>query len=109
MNFCLKNAPATFQRMVTEIFQDFLQSLMRVFIDDFSIFGNKAQYLDHLSLCLSRCRSTRLSLSPMKCAFCVRSGMLLGNIVFAHGVAVYPTKVAIIMMAPTPKTPKELS
>ena len=82
---------------------------MRVFIDDFSVFGNKAMHLQHLTLCLEKCQSSRLSLNPMKCAFCVKSGMLLGHIVLAEGIAMDPAKVAVIRLAPVPTTPRELS
>ena len=37
MTFGLKNAPATFQRMVQEIFNEYLTTFMRVFLDDFSV------------------------------------------------------------------------
>ena len=58
MNFGLKNAPTTFQRMVTKIFVDFLQSFMRVIIDDFSVFGNKDKHLEHLKLCSKKYRES---------------------------------------------------
>jgi hypothetical protein len=45
MTFGLKNALATFQRMVQEIFKDYLTSFMRDFLDDFSVFGDKADHL----------------------------------------------------------------
>ena len=52
MRFGLKNAPATFQRMVQEIFYDYLTNFMKVFVDDFSVAGEKAKHLFHLKLCL---------------------------------------------------------
>ena len=96
MNFGLKNAFATSQRMVTKIFANFLQIFMCIFIDNFSVFGTKLMHLEHLTLCLEKCQSSRLSLNPMKCAFCVKSGMLLGHIVSANGIAMDPTKVVVI-------------
>ena len=41
MAFGLKNAPAMFQRMVQEIFEDYLLIFMQVFLDDFSVFGSR--------------------------------------------------------------------
>lgn len=55
MMFGLKNAPATFQRMVQEIFYDYLTDFMKVFVDDFSVAGERAKHLFHLKLCLQRC------------------------------------------------------
>ena len=39
MLFGLCNAPATFQRCMTAIFVDFVENIMEVFMDDFSIYG----------------------------------------------------------------------
>nr|XP_043638023.1 uncharacterized protein LOC122609028 [Erigeron canadensis] len=40
MPFGLCNAPATFQRCMTAIFQDMLEKSVEVFMDDFSVYGN---------------------------------------------------------------------
>ncbi|KAJ9544345.1 hypothetical protein OSB04_024052 [Centaurea solstitialis] len=40
MPFGLCNAPATFQRCMTAIFQDMIEDCMEVFMDDFSVFEN---------------------------------------------------------------------
>jgi hypothetical protein len=39
MPFGLCNAPATFQRCMTAIFSDFIEEIMEVFMDDFSVHG----------------------------------------------------------------------
>jgi hypothetical protein len=39
MTFGLCNAPATFQRCMTAIFSDFIEEIMEVFTDDFSVHG----------------------------------------------------------------------
>ena len=47
MPFGLCNAPATFQRCMTVIFQDMIKDCMEVFMDDFSVFRSS------FDLCLS--------------------------------------------------------
>ena len=47
MPFGLCNAPATFQRCMLAIFEDMVEDIMEVFMDDFSVFGNSFE------LCLS--------------------------------------------------------
>ena len=39
MPFGLCNAPATFQGCMTSIFSDFIEDIMDVFMDDFSVYG----------------------------------------------------------------------
>ena len=108
MMFGLKNAPATFQRMVQEIFYDYLTDFMKVFVDDFSVGGDRAKHLFHLRLCLQRCRDTRLKLNPAKCAFAVKSGILLGHIVSKEGLSIDPDKVKAIQEMKPPGNSKEM-
>lgn len=42
MTFGFKNAPSTFPKWVQEVFAPFLSTFMRVFLDDFSVFGRMA-------------------------------------------------------------------
>ena len=108
MTFGLKNAPPTFQKWVQEVFAPFLNTFMRVFLDDFSVFGNRTQHLVHLRLCFEKCRQARLSLNPAKCAFAVRRGVLLGHIISEEGMQVDPRKVEAIEKAKPPANLKEL-
>ena len=108
MTFGLKNASTTFQRMVQGIFHDYLTSFMRVFLDDFNVFGEKAKHLAQLRLCLQRCRETRLSLNPTKCVFGVNSGVLLGHVISKEGISMDEKKVQAINDLEAPKNEKEL-
>ena len=49
-----------------------------------------------------------MALNPKKCAFVVKSGLLVGNVVSADGIAVDPDKVAVIMLASPPTTAKQM-
>ena len=40
MPFGLYNAPATFQRCMLAIFEDLIEDIMEVFMDDFSVYGD---------------------------------------------------------------------
>ncbi|MCO5606372.1 hypothetical protein L7F22_060560 [Adiantum nelumboides] len=60
MGFGLKNAPPSFQKWVQAVFAPFLTTFMKVFLDDFSVFGKKEDHLKHLRLCLEKCREARL-------------------------------------------------
>ena len=98
MMFGLKTVQATFQRIITEIFGEYIPGFMHVFLDDFVVYSKWSIHLQHLRLCLEICRIERLSLNPAKCAFGV-----------TNGIAVGPGKVKAIIKASAPKNAKALS
>ncbi|KAJ9545222.1 hypothetical protein OSB04_024929 [Centaurea solstitialis] len=70
MPFGLCNAPATFQRCMTAIFQDMIDDCMEVFMDDFFVFGNSFDAcLKSLDRVLARCEeispSSQLGKMPL--------------------------------------------
>ncbi|XP_065879878.1 uncharacterized protein [Euphorbia lathyris] len=80
MPFGLCNAPATFQRCMTAIFNDFIKDIMEVFMDDFSVYGDSFDScLENLDKVLSRCEETNLVLNWEKCHFMVDEGIVLGH------------------------------
>ena len=61
MPFGLCNAPATFQRCMMSIFSDMVEKFIKVFMDDFSVFGTSFDdCLTNLVLVLKRCEETNL-------------------------------------------------
>ena len=109
MMFGLKAAPATFQRIIAEIFDDYIPAFMQVFLDDFSMYGRQLEHLNQLRHCLDHCGQARLSLNPAKCVFFVTSGTMLGHIVSHERISMDPNKVQGILNAPTPSIAKALS
>ena len=109
MMFGLKTAPTTFQKVIQEIFNDYIPAYMQVFVDDFAVYNRNTKYFEHLSLCLERCQKGRHSLNLTKCAFWVTSGALLVHIVSQDGIAVHPEIVKAIMEALVPTNAKALS
>ena len=107
--FGLKTAPTTFQRVIQEIFGDYIPAFMKLFLDDFVVYSQKSELFEHLQLCLEHCWQGQLSLNPAKCTFRVTSGALLGHIVSQEGIAVDPDKVKAILDAPAPTNAKSLS
>ncbi len=45
MHFRLCNALATFQKVVTKTFKPYLNKFIQVFLDDFSVYGDKKDHL----------------------------------------------------------------
>ncbi|XP_058733004.1 uncharacterized protein LOC131604588 [Vicia villosa] len=109
MPFGLCNAPATFQRCMMAIFADFLDGIMEVFMDDFSVCGGSFETcLENLEMVLKRCVSVNLVLNWEKCHFMVRQGIVLGHIVSDRGIEVDKAKIEIIENLQPPKTVREI-
>nr|GEY84739.1 reverse transcriptase domain-containing protein [Tanacetum cinerariifolium] len=78
MPFGLCNAPRKFQRCMMAIFHDMIEKTMKVFMDDFSVFGNYFQTcLSHLEKMLKRGEDTNLCLNWEKSHFLVKEGIAL--------------------------------
>ena len=55
MPFDLCNAPVTFQRCVLSIFEDYVEKIVEVFMDDFTVYGDSFHNcLSNLSLILNQ-------------------------------------------------------
>nr|XP_027093596.1 uncharacterized protein LOC113714000 [Coffea arabica] len=79
MPFGLCNAPATFQRCMMAIFSDYIEKIMEIFMDDFSVYGSSFDHcLHNLELILQRCEEINLVLNWEKCHFMVKEGIVLG-------------------------------
>ncbi|KAJ9544814.1 hypothetical protein OSB04_024521 [Centaurea solstitialis] len=103
MSFGLCNAPATFQRCMTAIFQDMIENCMEVFMDDFSVFGNSFDdCLSSLDRVLARCEESHLVLNWEKCHFMVRQGIVLGHKISKDGLEVDKAKIDTISKLPPP-------
>ena len=64
MLFWLCNAPATCQRSMVSIFSEYVENIIEVFIDDFSVYGDSfINCLNNFSLVLKRCMQTNLVLN----------------------------------------------
>jgi len=108
MPFGLCNAPGTFQRLMMDIFKDFLRHFLEVFIDDFAVFSGRTDHHEFLRKTFQRCRETGLKLHPGKCFLGMESGILLGHVVSRQGLEVDSDKVRAILALVAPKTVREV-
>ncbi|CAN6586205.1 unnamed protein product [Malus baccata var. baccata] len=109
MPFGLCNAPATFQRCMVSIFSNFVEKIIEVFMDDFSVFGDSFDgCLENLTLILKRCVETNLVLNWEKCHFMVRQGIVLGHIVSERGIEVDKLKIDLVRYLPSPTSVREV-
>ncbi|KAL0457984.1 UNVERIFIED_CONTAM: hypothetical protein Slati_0425600 [Sesamum latifolium] len=99
----LKNAGATYQRLLDSMFKEQLRRNMEVYIDDMLVKSRQTdQHLANLAETFNTLRY-HMKLNPAKCAFGVRSGKFLGYLVTEKGIEVNPEKIRAIqeMKPPT--------
>jgi hypothetical protein len=109
MPFGLCNAPATFQRCMMSIFSDYVERIIEVFMDDFTVYGDSFdKYLENLFLILKRCIETNLVLNYEKCYFMVEQGIVLGHVVSSRGLEVDKAKIDVISSLPYPSCVREV-
>ena len=79
MPFGLCNAPATFQRCMLGIFSDLVERIMKVYMDDITVYGGSfEECLINLETVLHRCIEKNLVLNWEKSHFMVSQGIVLG-------------------------------
>nr|GEV08161.1 reverse transcriptase domain-containing protein [Tanacetum cinerariifolium] len=113
MPFGLCNGPGMFQRIeVDKAKVDVIAKLphpttVKVFMDDFSVFGNSFETcLSHLDKMLQRCEDTNLCLNWEKSRFMVKEGIVLGHKIYKNRIEVDKAKVDVIAKLPHPTTVK---
>ena len=82
MPFRLKNAGATYKRLVNKMFADYLGDTIEAYIDDMLVKSLHAdQYLDHLCQAFEVLQKYNMKLNPTKCSLSVASDKFLGFMV----------------------------
>ena len=82
MPFGLKNARATYQRLVNKMFQKQIGASMEVYIDDMLMKSVKAElHIAHLAESFQVPKNYNMKLNPTKCTFGVSAEKFLGFIV----------------------------
>jgi hypothetical protein len=109
MPFGLKNAGATFQRMIALLFKGLLGRVMEAYIDDMVAKSkDAADHIRHLSEIFSVLKKFGLKLNAEKCAFGVGSGKFLGHLVTRRGIEADPSQIKAIQELRAPATVKEV-
>jgi len=103
------NAPAIFQRYILSPFSDMVEHVLKIFMDDFSIYGYSFdQCLHYLELVLQRCTEKSLTLNVEKCHFMIKHGIILGHKISKKGIEVNKSKIDVIVKLPKPKCVKDI-
>lgn len=109
MPFGLKNAGATYQRLVDRPFQKQIGRNMEVYVDDMVVKSRTFEaFLDDLREVFNILRQINMKLNPAKCTFGVGEGKFLGYMISEQDIKANPKKVQAILDMASPSTVKEL-
>jgi hypothetical protein len=98
MPFGLKNAGATYQRMMQNCLGSQIGHNIQVYIDDVVITTRKEESLiSDLRETFDNLNRYKLKLNPTKCSFGVSAGQLLGFLVSVRGIEANPEKIQAIL------------
>ena len=109
MPFGLKNAGATYQRLVNKMFSTQLGRTMEVYIDDMLVKSSRAS--DHvlqLQECFNILYKFGIKLNPRKCTFVVASGEFLGYLMTKRGIEANPKQIAVLIDTLPPRSIREV-
>ncbi|GKC93104.1 reverse transcriptase domain-containing protein, partial [Tanacetum coccineum] len=99
LGFC--NALVTFQRFMLAIFHGMIEESVKVFMDDFSVFGKSSDhYLNNLDKMIQHCKDANLVLNWEKCHLTIKEGVVLGHKVSSAGLEVEKAKIDVISKLP---------
>lgn len=109
MPFGLRNAPATFQRLINNVLKEYIGSICLVYLDDVLIFSTSIEeHLEAIEKVLKRLSQANLKLQVDKCTFLAKETEFLGHVVTAEGIKPNPEKLKAIDKIALPKTQKEI-
>ena len=109
MPFGLKNAPATFQRMMDTALRGLINKHCFVYLDDIIIFGQSIEENNsNLAIILQCLRELGLKIQPDKCEFLKPELEYFGHIVTAEGVKPNPQKLEAVSNFKQPRNPTDI-
>ena len=94
MPFGLKNARATYQRMMTRMFRDKIGRTMEVYIDDMVVKSKQeSRHIEDLQGTFEVLWQHKLRLNAEKCIFGVGASKFLGYLITNWGIEINPDQI----------------
>nr|GEY07983.1 hypothetical protein [Tanacetum cinerariifolium] len=110
MPFGLKNAGATYQRLMDKAFESQVGRNIEVYVDDLVVKSyTEAKMMRDIKETFRTLRKFNMKLNPKKCSFGLAEGMFLGYVVTPEGIKPCPNKTAAVLQLPSPRTIKEFA
>ncbi|XP_071928199.1 uncharacterized protein [Coffea arabica] len=109
MPFGLKNAGATYQRLINRLFQNQIGRNVETYVDDILVKSlATSSFLSDVREVFGVLRDSRMKLNPKKCVFGVTSGKFLRYLVSHRGIEANPDKVKAIQDMSPPRNIREV-
>ena len=109
MPFGLKNAPATFQRMMNYVLKDYINKICVVYLDDILIFSTSIEeHVDSINRVFSKLRDHNLKIQIDKCNFFAKQTDYLGHTLTSEGIKPNDKKIETIKQLKIPQTRKAI-
>jgi len=109
MPFGLKNAGATYQRLMDRVLAPMLGRNIQAYVDDMVVTSQqKEQHVADLEELFIMIEKYRLKLNPKKCVFGVKAGKFLGFLLTERGIEANPEKCTAIIVMRSPISIKEV-
>jgi len=107
--FGLKNAEATYRRLMDYVFHDMIGRNVEVYVDDIVVKSDSCgQHVSDLKEVFQALRKYRMHLNLDKCAFGVEGGKFLGFMLTHRGIETNPDKYKAITEMRSPNNLKEI-
>ncbi|XP_050233160.1 uncharacterized protein LOC126681656 [Mercurialis annua] len=109
MPFGLKNAGATYQRLVNFMFQDQLGKNVEAYVDDIIVKSLTAEeHAQDLEETFKVLNKFGMKLNPAKCAFGVKAGKFLGYLISQRGIEANPEKIQAVIDMKAPQSVRDV-
>nr|KYP59175.1 Retrovirus-related Pol polyprotein from transposon 17.6 [Cajanus cajan] len=109
MSFGLKNAGATYHRLMDKVFQGQIGRNIEIYVDDMVVKSNSlAEHLADLVKIFHELRKHNMRLNPDNCTFGVKGGKFLGFMLLARGIKANRDKCQAVLDMRSPSNLKEL-
>nr|GEX54962.1 putative reverse transcriptase domain, ribonuclease H-like domain protein [Tanacetum cinerariifolium] len=109
MPFGLKNAGATYQRLVDKAFNSQIGRNIEVYVDDLVVKSyTEAEMLRDIDETFCTLRKINMKLTLKKCTFGAAEGVFLGYVVTPEGIKPCPDKTAAVLLLSSQRTIKEV-
>ncbi|CAL1371054.1 unnamed protein product [Linum trigynum] len=109
MPFGLKNAGATYQRMIDTVFAPHMGCNIEAYVDDLIVkTKGGGSHLEDLHETFEALRRNNLRLNPLKCAFGAEAGKFLGFMITKRGIEADPKQITTVQQLRAPRSATEV-